>query len=218
MAKPDGRIEKGQRLSTAISARAWNRAQDAADIVLGVRPGISVPQTQQFGDHLILRVPKNELHANTDPLEVGHGIAINDSYPATYRYNLITSVPLNVTQESDLPKYETGMFAMHAPTNGIHVGVRCGIIEQVSALTAEDDYICRVRVRGIVKCRVLFLTIGASIGPPPPKPSNPALTPFWRRYLMATDYGRGSILAVGATYRLNGTNDYPCIREALVYL
>lgn len=41
MAKPDGRIEKGQRLSTAISARAWNRAQDAADIVLGVRPGMT---------------------------------------------------------------------------------------------------------------------------------------------------------------------------------
>lgn len=41
MAKPDGRIEKGQRLSTAISARAWNRAQDAADIVLGLRPGIT---------------------------------------------------------------------------------------------------------------------------------------------------------------------------------
>ena len=40
MAKPDGRIEKGQRLSTAISARAWNRAQDAADIVLGARPGV----------------------------------------------------------------------------------------------------------------------------------------------------------------------------------
>lgn len=40
MAKPDGRIEKGQRLSTAISASAWNRAQDAADIVLGVRPGV----------------------------------------------------------------------------------------------------------------------------------------------------------------------------------
>jgi hypothetical protein len=37
--RPDGRIEQGQRLSTAISARAWNRAQDAADIVLGERTG-----------------------------------------------------------------------------------------------------------------------------------------------------------------------------------
>jgi predicted RecA/RadA family phage recombinase len=42
MAKPDGRIEKGQRIASAISARAWNRAQDAADIVLGVRPGVEV--------------------------------------------------------------------------------------------------------------------------------------------------------------------------------
>jgi len=38
--RPDGRIEKGQRIGSAISARAWNRAQDAADIVLGVRPGV----------------------------------------------------------------------------------------------------------------------------------------------------------------------------------
>lgn len=39
MPRPDGRIEKGQRLGSAISARAWNRSQDAADVVLGVRPG-----------------------------------------------------------------------------------------------------------------------------------------------------------------------------------
>jgi hypothetical protein len=35
--RPDGRIEPGQKLASAISARAWNRAQDAADIVLGER-------------------------------------------------------------------------------------------------------------------------------------------------------------------------------------
>lgn len=43
MGRPDGRIEKGQSLNRAISARAWNRAQDAADVVLGVRPGFSAP-------------------------------------------------------------------------------------------------------------------------------------------------------------------------------
>lgn len=37
----DGRIEAGQPLRTAISAAAWNRAQDAADIVLGQRPGFA---------------------------------------------------------------------------------------------------------------------------------------------------------------------------------
>jgi hypothetical protein len=39
MARNDGRIEPGQKLAGAISARAWNRAQDAADRVLGVGTG-----------------------------------------------------------------------------------------------------------------------------------------------------------------------------------
>ena len=40
MARPDGRVEAGQSLKTAFSATAWNRAQDAADIVLGARGGV----------------------------------------------------------------------------------------------------------------------------------------------------------------------------------
>ena len=39
MPRPDGRLEPGQPLRGAISARAWNRAQDAADLVLGANPG-----------------------------------------------------------------------------------------------------------------------------------------------------------------------------------
>lgn len=41
MARPDGRIEPGQPLGGAISARAWNRAQDAADLVMGRQGGIT---------------------------------------------------------------------------------------------------------------------------------------------------------------------------------
>jgi hypothetical protein len=41
MARNDGRIEPGQKLAGAISARAWNRAQDAADRVLGVGTGMT---------------------------------------------------------------------------------------------------------------------------------------------------------------------------------
>jgi predicted RecA/RadA family phage recombinase len=37
--RPDGRLEPGQPLRGAISARAWNRAQDAADLVLGAHSG-----------------------------------------------------------------------------------------------------------------------------------------------------------------------------------
>jgi hypothetical protein len=39
MSRPDGRIEPGQPLRGAISARAWNRSQDAADLVLGAYAG-----------------------------------------------------------------------------------------------------------------------------------------------------------------------------------
>jgi hypothetical protein len=41
MARKDGRLESGQPLHDAVSARAWNRAQDAADIVLGCNGGSS---------------------------------------------------------------------------------------------------------------------------------------------------------------------------------
>lgn len=41
MPRQDGRIEPGQKLSKAISARAWNRAQEAADVVLGSRQGFA---------------------------------------------------------------------------------------------------------------------------------------------------------------------------------
>jgi len=42
MPRSDGRVRPGQKLDTAFSARAWNRAQDAADVVLGDRLAISV--------------------------------------------------------------------------------------------------------------------------------------------------------------------------------
>lgn len=43
-ARQDGRIEKGQKVATAISARAWNRAQQASDIVLGASPEVIAGQ------------------------------------------------------------------------------------------------------------------------------------------------------------------------------
>jgi len=39
MPRPDGRLDPGQPLRGAISARAWNRTQDAADLVLGAHAG-----------------------------------------------------------------------------------------------------------------------------------------------------------------------------------
>jgi hypothetical protein len=59
MARPDGRIEKGQRLGSAISARAWNRAQDAADHVLGVRPGFEAGSLSLLDYAIVVPVQLN---------------------------------------------------------------------------------------------------------------------------------------------------------------
>lgn len=56
MPRRDGRVDPGQPLATAFSARAWNRAQDAADRVLGQAPG-SVGQgfaIPQYGSNIVL--------------------------------------------------------------------------------------------------------------------------------------------------------------------
>jgi len=54
--RQDGRIEPGQKLSGAISARAWNRAQDAADIVLSERSRFGVGAAKGFPGSLIVSV------------------------------------------------------------------------------------------------------------------------------------------------------------------
>lgn len=46
--RQDGRIDPGQPLAKAISARAWNRAQDAADIVLGQAPGVTAGANRPY--------------------------------------------------------------------------------------------------------------------------------------------------------------------------
>jgi hypothetical protein len=59
----NGRINPGQRLNTAISARAWNRAQDAADIVLGDRGGLAEAaggRTARAGNVIRIRSPLNQ--------------------------------------------------------------------------------------------------------------------------------------------------------------
>lgn len=58
MAAPHGRIEPGQPLESAISARAWNRAQDAADIVMGAGAGMGAAPSagyQPIGNIILAR-------------------------------------------------------------------------------------------------------------------------------------------------------------------
>lgn len=45
MERGGGRVEQGQRIRGALSAQAWNRAQQAADIVLGAGAGVTAGTT-----------------------------------------------------------------------------------------------------------------------------------------------------------------------------
>ena len=47
MARPDGRVEAGQSLKRAISAKRWNDLCDAADIVHGRRGGVTATAGQR---------------------------------------------------------------------------------------------------------------------------------------------------------------------------
>lgn len=93
MPRADGRIEPGQKITSAISARAWNRAQDAADIVLrqrllfepGATQGLGAPYTWVYArlDNPNATVPR------WTPLEIG-GVEItptsDDSDAATKQF------------------------------------------------------------------------------------------------------------------------------------
>jgi hypothetical protein len=70
----DGRIDPGQKLSKAISARAWNRAQDAADIVLGQVPGVTADVSTPAGppfDYVYCRNNTNQNVPRFGVLRIG---------------------------------------------------------------------------------------------------------------------------------------------------
>ena len=71
MAKPDGRIEKGQKLGSAISARRWNDLCDAADIAHGRRPGVTAGQATNYPARVI--VPMRKLNP-TESVHRGHAM------------------------------------------------------------------------------------------------------------------------------------------------
>jgi hypothetical protein len=220
MARPDGRIEPGQPLRGAISAKAWNRAQDAADLVLGAGTGIEAGVgSYHSSDHVVIRIHKDLLSISTDPLKIGDGLGIGLSFSDAA--TMAVPTPIVATSESTLSDYAPALETPLIEPNftNFNPGRRCGIIESISDLTAQNEYICRVRVRGIVRCRILVLTQGISVSPPPPtRPIDASLNQYWRRYLVASDYGSGAILALGRYFPLRSPQGYPRIQEAIVML
>jgi hypothetical protein len=60
MGRADGRVRPGQNINTAFSARAWNRAQDAADFVIAERARLAAAESDPID-----RAPNIVLIRNT---------------------------------------------------------------------------------------------------------------------------------------------------------
>lgn len=105
MAKPSGRIEKGQKLSTAISARAWNRAQDAADIVLDQGPLFRAGEGRPWQFALV--APVKLASAAEEVWDPGTAITITGWYPEDSPSRKIQHLTGEVMQPKALSTYET---------------------------------------------------------------------------------------------------------------
>jgi hypothetical protein len=70
MARADGRVTPGQNIATAFSARAWNRAQDAADLVLGKSLGALGAQSNAYDRAPNIITLRNDTGLNIDRFNV----------------------------------------------------------------------------------------------------------------------------------------------------
>jgi hypothetical protein len=177
---------------------------------------------------ITVKIHQNWPTLDHTPLTVGQGISIPLNRGTSTRLTPnIESEKLSggrssytVANENDLTAFATGTPELYIESNDTDtsLGSRCGIIQSVSDEVVNGYWECTVRVRGLVRCRVLLLAGGTSVSPPPPYPSNATLRNYWRRYLMATEYGTSSIVGIGAIYKLNSPNSFPAIAEAVVEL
>lgn len=139
MARNDGRIEPGQKLSTAISARAWNRAQEAADRVLGAGTGATPGDGANYGS-----APYTFVYAKNN------GVLIE-------RWGVLQITGLEVTP-TNTPGGATAQFeqmpvlACANPVSNAAIKEWCVAIEPIST-----GKIGRVAVAGVVQIKAADL-------------------------------------------------------------
>lgn len=231
MPRYDGRIEQGQSLRTAISASAWNRAQDAADIVLGqrygVQAGVAPPSPLQ---HVVVRMPLAAAIGleNQIDLTVGHSVGLpsvgtrhsilnkNLSFLGGNAWNPGNAEQNRVADENDLAAAFGSTQWMDIPDIGM-ANEQFGIVESINR--DEENNLCfaRLIVGGVFMCRAIAWAPADRLMGPPPVPAQEAARQLWRPYATMAPVGPASVIATGAWYRL-GANPWPRVYECLVRL
>jgi hypothetical protein len=152
MARPDGRIEKGQRLGSAISARAWNRAQDAADVVLGVRPGFEAGSLSLLDYAIVVPVQLNSApginysHVGV-PIKIS-GCEVFGTTAAPAGLKLLRgqiAEPTDMRNTTMLPAPEMFALTVEPMKSGETLVVRCAIkglaVARVRQFADTDRYV-----------------------------------------------------------------------------
>jgi hypothetical protein len=133
--RPDGRVEPGQRISSAFSARAWNRAQDAADVVLGARTGA------EAGPITSTSAPYQWVYAK------------NGTASTVNRWGIMAITGVEVTPTSDAAAAATVQFqSMPVITGGTPAATTTAWCVALEPITANK--IGRVAVAGVVQVKL----------------------------------------------------------------
>lgn len=233
MPRQDGRIERGQRLTSAISARAWNRSQDAADIVLGRQYGIQANAGPgQPVNRIAVRIPESAISGFSWPtgveLSVGHAIGMPDvSARAALRNKVLevfnpSNIASNVVEaENELSAPTPARQWLDAADLGL-ANEQFGVIEEIGGPTPVTEtepisyYNLTCIVGGVFVCRAIaFGGFTDRLLGPPPFPGNENLQPVWRPYPLMAPVGTARVLAIGAYWRV-GSEEWPRVVECLV--
>ena len=228
----DGRVESGQKISSAFSARAWNRAQDAADIVLGDRVRFGAQSSlQSHVRTLAVAIAKTQVASAFSSAPQGVSLSIGTAVDLrTVSPSLLTAVAeedrdgMRVLDERDMPTISTQAQAVRLPSLQFgfseSFGVVAGINDTKPESATQGDYVLTVIVAGVFRCIVYSFGTGARISgafPIPPQNSDfpPAL---WRPYPVVAAAGVGDLIATGAYYKLDTTAQWPRLYEAVIRL
>ena len=211
MARPDGRIQAGQSLDSAISARAWNRMQDATDLVMSKRFQFTSAQPQRQLHYATLRVPVGGVDGIEWPdgqaLSVGHAIGLPG----------ITTTPamrdnLNVEEANDDTQEVLSEDDLSPPllnrrwiqSGGLNLGEsQFGVISSLTRNDNEGFYYITAIVGGVFVTRCLALAPCDHLIGPISVPQNAELKSLWRPYPLMVPSGPARVLAVGAYYKLS---------------
>lgn len=228
MARPDGRVEPGQRISSAFSARAWNRAQDAADIVLGSKTGLAAGgDPQDRLRYLTIRIPQTAVTDQTNSwpahittnvenhkLNVGYALPIAGMLGGeSIAKSTLDDIP---TLDASPTWLDSGLFEFNTFNWGSDLfGVIAGVLK--GNQPSDNYFYVRMIVGGVFSCRCLAFAKTDRLIAPVPVPASNEVNPMWYPYPVAAPAGTAKILAYGNYWKIT-SNDWPRIYQVLVQM